>query len=131
MLINASPKAAGFKIALTGVALCLTAVAVPHCTEARADTATPSVAPSTAVVTYHVAATDVSARRRRYARRYRNDAAGRAFLGLAIGTIGAVVAQQRRQDYYRQQYYYGGNPYYGGRYYGAPGYYGQGYYSGY
>ncbi len=75
-------------------------------------------------------ATDISARR--YARRgYRNNAAGLAFMGLALGTVGAVIANQQRQDYYRQNYYYGGNPYYGGRYYGSPGYYGQGYYNPY
>lgn len=75
-------------------------------------------------------ATDISARR--YARRgYRNNAAGLAFMGLALGTIGTVIANQQRQEYYRQNYYYGGNPYYGGRYYGAPAYYGPGYYSPY
>ena len=76
-------------------------------------------------------ATDFSARRR-YARRgYRNDAAGLAFMGLALGTVGAVIANQQRRDYYRQRYYYGGNPYYGGYYYGQPGYYGGGPYYGY
>ncbi len=54
-----------------------------------------------------------------------------AFMGLALGTIGAVIANQQRQEYYRQNYYYGGNPYYGGRYYGAPAYYGSGYYNPY
>ena len=74
--------------------------------------------------------TDISARR--YARRgYRNNAAGLAFMGLALGTVGAVIANQQRQDYYRQNYYYGGNPTYGGRYYGAPAYYGSGYYNPY
>ncbi len=75
-------------------------------------------------------ATDISARR--YARRvYRNNAAGAAFLGLALGTVGAVIADQQRRDYYRQNYFYGGSPYYGGRYYGSPGYYGSGYYNPY
>jgi hypothetical protein len=71
-------------------------------------------------------ATDFSAARRR--RHYRNgsNAAGLAIMGLAIGTIGAVAAQQRRNDYYDNGYgygyapgYYGGGPYYG---------YGRGYY---
>ncbi len=76
-------------------------------------------------------ATDISARRR-YARRgYRNNAAGLAFMGLALGTVGAVIANQQRRDYYRQNYYYGGDPYYGGRYYGQRGYYGGGPYYGY
>jgi hypothetical protein len=72
-------------------------------------------------------ATDFSASRRH--RRYRRggNAAGLAFMGLAIGTIGAIAAQQRRDDYYNNGYYnnsygyapgyYGGNPYYGRRYY--------------
>ena len=74
--------------------------------------------------------TDLSARRY-YRRGYRNNAAGLAFAGIALGTIGAVIANQQRRDYYRQNYYYGGNPYYGGRYYGSPGYYGSGYYNPY
>ena len=71
--------------------------------------------------------TDVSARRR-YARRVYRDDAGLAFMGLAIGALGAKIADRERQGYYRQNYYYGGNPYYGGRYYGQPGYYGGPYY---
>lgn len=70
-------------------------------------------------------ATDFSAaRRRRYYRR--NNAAGLAFFGMALGTIGAIAAQQQRNDYYNNNYgygygygpgYYGGDPYYGRRYY--------------
>jgi hypothetical protein len=116
------------KIAFAASALCLTAVVLPHCIEATAATpAIHSAANATTSTDDHIVATDVSARRRRYVRRYRNDAAARAFLGAAIGAVGAAIADQRRQDYYRQQYYYGGNPYYGGRYYGAPGYYDRGY----
>lgn len=60
------------------------------------------------------ASTDVSARRR-YARRgYRNNAAGAAFMGLALGTMGAVIANQQRRDYYRPRYY--GQPHYGNGY---------------
>ncbi len=74
-------------------------------------------------------ATDFSARRKVARRHYRNNnAAGLAFMGMALGTVGAIVAEQRRRDYYRDNYYYGGNPYYGGRYYGGPAYYGGGYY---
>jgi hypothetical protein len=74
-------------------------------------------------------ATDFSsARRRRHVRRGNNNAAGLAFMGMAIGTIGAIATQQRRNDYYDNGYgygngyapgYYGGgpNPYYGRRYY--------------
>ena len=93
-----------------------------------------SVAPQQAVPANVKAsdATDISSQRRRYARRgYRNNAAGLAFMGLALGTVGAVIANQQRRDYYRQNYYYGGNEYYGGRYYGSPGYYGGGPYYGY
>jgi hypothetical protein len=51
-------------------------------------------------------------------------------MGMAIGTIGAIAAQQQRNDYYNSYgygyapgyygggpYYYGGGPYYGRRYY--------------
>ena len=74
-------------------------------------------------------ATDFSAVRRR--RHYRGgNAAGLAFFGMALGTIGAIAAQQQRNDYYNNYnygygpgyygggpYYYGGGPYYGRRYY--------------
>ena len=71
-------------------------------------------------------ATDFSARRRYY--RGGGGAAGLAFMGMAIGTIGAIAAQQQRNDYYNSYgyapgyygggpYYYGGGPYYGRRYY--------------
>ena len=72
-------------------------------------------------------ATDFSsARRRRHYRRGGN-AAGLAFMGLAIGAIGGIAAQQRRNDYYNNGYeygyepgYYGDDPYYDG---GGPNYY--------
>lgn len=76
-------------------------------------------------------ATDLSAaRRRRYVRRGGN-AAGLAFFGMALGTIGAIAAQQQRNDYYNNRYNYGYGPgYYGGGpgYYGGNPYYGQRYY---
>ena len=80
-----------------------------------------------------VTPTDVSARRRYvpqvyYAPPVYRDDAGLAFMGLAIGALGAKIADRERQGYYRQNYYYGGNPYYGGRYYGQPSYYGGPYY---
>jgi hypothetical protein len=59
-------------------------------------------------------------------------------MGLAIGTIGAVAAQQQRNDYYDSYgsgpgYYGGGPAYYGGgpSYYGGQPYYGRGYYRSY
>jgi hypothetical protein len=71
-------------------------------------------------------ATDFSAARRRRHYRRGGNAAGLAFMGLAIGTIGAIAAQQRRDDYYNNGYY--NNGYYNNGYgYGyAPGYYGGG-----
>ena len=69
-------------------------------------------------------ATDFSARRRYYRS---GNAAGLAMMGLMIGTIGAIAAQQRRDDYY----YYNGPGYYGPGYvYGPPVYYGYGPYYG-
>jgi hypothetical protein len=87
-----------------------------------------------AVTTAKSDATDFSAaRRRRYTRRG-GSAAGLAFMGLAIGAIGAIAAQQRREEYYENYgygadyygggpYYYGGGPSYGGPYYGRHYYY--------
>jgi hypothetical protein len=67
-------------------------------------------------------ATDFSAARRHRHYRRGGNAAGLAFMGLAIGAIGAIAAQQRRNDYYDNGYgyapgYYGGGPYYGRSYY--------------
>ena len=76
-------------------------------------------------------ATDFSAaRRRRYYRR--GDAAGLAFFGMALGTIGAIAAQQNYgygygygygPGYFGGPYYYGGGPFYGGAFYGRRYYY--------
>jgi hypothetical protein len=76
-------------------------------------------------------ATDFSAARRRRHYRGGGNAAGLAFMGLAIGTIGAIAAQQQREDYYNRYGYYGYGPgYYGGGpyYYGGGPYYGRRYY---
>ena len=76
-------------------------------------------------------ATDFSSARRRRHYRRGGSAAGLAFMGLAIGTIGAIAAQQQRNDYYNNYGYYGYGPgYYGGGpyYYGGGPYYGRRYY---
>jgi hypothetical protein len=73
-------------------------------------------------------ATDFSAARRRRHYRRGGNAAGLAFMGLAIGTIGAIAAQQRRDDYYNNGYY--NNGYYNNGYGYGPGYYGGGPYGG-
>ena len=59
--------------------------------------------------------TDFSARRRYYRG---GNAAGLAAMGLMFGTVGAIIAQQQRQDYYNSYGY--GPAYYG---YGPPVYY--------
>ena len=69
-------------------------------------------------------ATDFSSARRVRHHRRGGSAAGLAFMGLAIGAIGAVAAQQRRNDYYNNGYY--NNGYYNNGYGYAPGYYGGG-----
>lgn len=119
---------AGRGVALTTAAAFLLAVAAPQAVQAQPIA---PVAKSDSVKAGSSDVTDFSSRR--YRRGYRNNnAAGLAFMGLALGTIGAVVASQQRRDYYRQNHYYGGNPYYGGNYYGNPGYYNQPrYYGGY
>jgi len=72
-------------------------------------------------------ATDFSSVRRRY---YRGSGAAgaAAFMGLAIGTMGAIAAQQNYGygygPYYGGPVYYGGGPYY----YGGGPYYGRRYY---
>jgi hypothetical protein len=87
-----------------------------------------SAAPASKGVTATAAssdATDFSAarRRRRYSRG--GDAAGLAFFGMALGTIGAIAAQQNYgYGYGYGPGYYGGGPYYGGPY----PYYGRRYY---
>jgi hypothetical protein len=65
-------------------------------------------------------ATDFSARRRYYRG---GSAAGLAFMGMAIGTMGAIAAQQQRNDYYNSYGYYGPGYYGGGPYYGRRIYY--------
>lgn len=108
-------------VAATGAAFLLTAMAPVAYAQPAASAPQVKKASDT---------TDISSRR--YRRGHRgNNAAGLAFMGLALGTAGAIIANQQRRDYYRQNYYYGGNPYYGGRYYGQPGYYGGGPYYGY
>ena len=109
----------------TAAALLLTAFE-PQLALARSATPAPPAAENgTAAST----TTDISARKRhRHHRRHSGNAAGLAFMGMALGTMGAIIADQRRRDYYRDRYYYGGNPYYGRHYYGGPGYYG-GYYA--
>jgi len=111
----------------TAAALVLSVAVPPSAAQARPSA--PAVKETSAGVAVASEATDFSSRRRVARRGYRgNNAAGLAFMGLALGTVGAVVAEQRRRDYYRDNYYYGGNPYYGNRYYGAQPYYGGGYY---
>ena len=126
--LMASPGAGKTTLILaTAAALVLTVAVPPPVAEARPSA--PVTKPVSAGQAVADEATDFSARRRVARRGYRNNnAAGLAFMGLALGTVGAVIADQRRRDYYRDNYYYGGNPYYGGRYYGGQPYYGGGYY---
>ena len=65
----------------------------------------------------------VAARRHRHY--YRGNAAGAAFMGAVLGTMGAIIAEQQRREYY--EHYYAPYPY--GPYYGRPyPYYGPRYY---
>jgi hypothetical protein len=120
------PKISSFRkgvVLMTVAALSLSLTVASSSAQARpAASAGKDLSVSTAVVGE---ATDFSARRRVARRHYRhNNAAGLAFMGLAVGAIGTAIADQRRRDYYRQHYFYGGTPYYGGHYYGSPAYYG-------
>ena len=71
-------------------------------------------------------ATDFSAARR-HRHYYRGgNAAGAAFMGMALGIIGGAIAAQQRRDYYENYGYYGPGYYYGPAYpYGGPYYYGR------
>jgi hypothetical protein len=105
-------------------ALVLTAVVPPQAVAAplappQKDAAAIAAAPDAAGV--------IQVRHRRH---YRGgNAAGLAMMGLMFGTIGNIVAQERRREFYERYYaprYYGYSPYY----YGAP-YYGSPYYDPY
>jgi len=124
----------------TGRSIVVATVAVLVLTMAEPPTATAgSLGPASKGVSATTASSDASdfsaARRRRH---YRGgNAAALGIFGMAIGTIGAIAAQQRRDDYYNNYgygyapYYYGGGPYYyggGPYYYGGGPYYGRRYY---
>jgi hypothetical protein len=116
-----SLSTAGRRIALVTIAALTLTMAEPALATAG------SVSPAAKGLSAAAASSDAtdfsSARRRRYGRRNGN-AAGLAFMGLAIGTIGAIAAQQRRDDYYDNGYGYGNGPgYYGGRPYPDRRYY--------
>jgi len=113
-------------VVLATVAALVLTVAVPPPAAQAHPIAAPAAKTTSAEPANASEATDFSSRaRRRVVRRgYNNNAAGLAFMGMALGTVGAIVAEQRRRDYYRDNYYYGGGPYYGRHYYGGPAYYG-------
>jgi hypothetical protein len=119
---------AGKGVALATVAALLLTAAEPQMAQAKSSSPAPVAAGNGPVAS---PATDISARKRHARRRhYRGgNAAGMAFMGMALGTMGAIIAEQQRRDYYRDRYYYGGGyPYYGRHYYGGPAYYGRPYY---
>ncbi len=124
-------SSAGHSVVVAAVVmLVFTMGAPPTASAGPAATASKGEAISTA----SSEATDFSAVRRRYYRR--GSAAGLAFMGLAIGTMGAIAAQQNYGYGYGPYYgggpyYYGGGPYYyggGPYYYGGGPYYGRRYY---
>lgn len=121
LTFNGLLSSTGRSVAIATVAVLLITVAEPPM--AAAGPLAP-VSDGVSAVMGSSDATDFSAARRR--RYYRGgNAAGLAFFGMAIGTIGAIAAQQQRNDYYNNYNYgygygpgyYGGDPYYGRRYY--------------
>jgi hypothetical protein len=117
-------SSAGRSVALATIAVLVVAMAEPPL--AIAGPAAPA-SKSASATTASSDATDFSARRRYY--RGGGSAAGLAFMGMAIGTIGAIAAQQNYGYGYGP--YYGGGPYYyggGPYYYGGGPYYGRRYY---
>jgi hypothetical protein len=116
-------SSAGRGVAVATVAVLLLTLTGPPVAAAGSAGA---VAKGISAATPSRGATDFSARRRYY-RHYRGgNAAGLAIMGMMIGTIGGVIAAERRRDAY-YDYYYGGPGYYG---YGPPAYYGYGPYYG-
>jgi len=113
---------------LATIAMLLVTIADPSPASAG-PTNVPSGPASAA--TASTATTDFSSRRRRGNRG--GSAAGLAFMGMAIGTMGAIAAQQQRNDYYNRYDNGPGYGYYGGgpRYYGGGPYYGRRYYRSY
>jgi hypothetical protein len=117
------------------VALAMIAVLVVTTSESPPAIAGPAAHASKGVpATASSNATDVSARRRYH--RGGGNAAALAIMGMALGTIGAIAAQQN-YGYgcgpyaCGGPYYYGGGPYYYGGgpfYYGGGPYYGRRYY---
>jgi hypothetical protein len=115
-------SSAGRSVALATIAVLAVTMSEPPL--AIAGPAAPA-SKAVSAATASSGATDFSSVRRRY---YRGgNAAGLAFMGMAIGTIGAIAAQQQRYDYYNSYGYapgyYGGGPYGGGPYYGRRNYY--------
>jgi hypothetical protein len=114
-----SLSAAGRGVVLAMIAALTLTMAEP----ALAAASSAAAAKGRAATLAYSDATDFSAARRRRHYHHGGNAAGLAFMGLAIGTIGAIAAQQRRNDYYDNGYgygyapgYYGGGPYYERRY---------------
>lgn len=124
---NHEPRRFGRTVACATIAMLALTVATPLAM------AGPSQGPKEAST---IAASNDGLIAARHYRHYRNggSAAGLAAMGMAIGTIGAIAAQQQRSDYYNNGYnnngyynngygyqpapsYYGNGPY-GGRYYG-------------
>ena len=119
-------SSAGRSVVLATIAVLVITTGVPPM--ATAGTIVPA-SKDVSATTASSDATDFSAARRRR-HHHGGSAAGLAFMGMAIGAIGAIAAQQRRDDYYYNGYgyapgYYGGGPYYYG---GGPYYYGRRYY---
>ncbi len=93
-----------------------------------------AAAPASAISPTPVASrgvTDFSAARRHRHYHRGGNAAGAAFMGMALGIIGGAIAAQQRRDYYENYgyygYYYGPGYPYGGYPYGGPYYYGRPY----
>lgn len=111
-------------VAIATIAVLLVTMSEPPAFAGPVVAALKGVSPATALSD----ATDFSSVHRHRSYRRGGSAAGLAFFGMAIGAMGAIAAQQQREDYYNNYgygpgyygggpYYYGGGPYYGRRYY--------------
>ena len=110
---------------ITRNVLAATAAALLLAGAAPAALAVPAEPNAKIVKTQTSDATEIAARRHRYYRR--GNAAGAAFMGAVLGTMGAIIAEQQRREYYDR--YYAPYPYGGPYYYSRPyPYYGPRYY---
>lgn len=124
-------KGSACRAAAAGVIAGLALMALPTLSAAEPATAGTSGAAADRAVAHRLTDIGAAKRKRRAVRRSHGpSAAGMAFMGMAMGMMGAAIAESQRRDYYDRYYGYGGPyyyqrgfGYYGGHYRHRPYYY--------